>query len=325
MFDLEINFKQILNNYDVFANPFNHQKFMSLNEQKPLKPVLLSEQSGHWVFDVQYVNSDYFASCSTESSLKIWNSHTLKLEKEFFGHETNTMINSLLVLNSNIVVTGGSDSNIFVWDIKKGNYVCILTGHNEWVTKLVKVSDWEFLSLGNDRVVNLWNILKKKSVAHYIGHKGKINDMTHLRYTDIFLTCSDDKTIRGWSLLESNACVFIYNVPINISTSPQSILQIKDDYFLTGHQHYILVWKISTAQVMKQFKAHNDYVSGLKLMNGDCFASLSLDKTFSLYQIEGLKLIANFNGHQNQVTGISSLDLNTIITSSLDHTIKIWK
>ena len=93
---------------------------------------------------------------------------------------------------------------IIIWDGAKGNEICRLAGHRQWVTSL----SWEPLHLNGkcerlasssrDGTVVVWNVNTRRKEMTISGHSDSI-ECCKWSGENLIYTASRDRTIRVWS------------------------------------------------------------------------------------------------------------------------------
>ncbi len=118
------------------------------------------------------------------------------------------------------IATGGSDSNIRLWDLKAGPEITTsyqtLSGHKDKVVALTFSSDGQWLATGSlDKNARLWNLTTDNiqgSVKVLSGHKNPITTMTFSPNGHWLVTGSEDATVRLWDLTSLSTDA---NMPLN--------------------------------------------------------------------------------------------------------------
>ena len=85
----------------------------------------------------------------------------------------SSSVNCIRFLSANIVVTGSSDSKLYVWDISSGTEIkkATFNGHTGSVNCCDKLLNGNVVSAGDDKNIYIWNpangnSITSKSSAH---------------------------------------------------------------------------------------------------------------------------------------------------------------
>ncbi|KAF9584006.1 hypothetical protein BGW38_007892 [Lunasporangiospora selenospora] len=142
-------------------------------------------------------------SVSRDKSVRLWkrqSSNTFSEDKIFLGH--SNYVNSVAFIaaseaNPNgLIVTGGSDKLINVWNPEDANApVYTLTGHTDNVCSLFADKDGHIVSGSWDKTAKVWR--DWRCVQTLEGHTQAIWGVLELEH-DVIVTASADKTIAMW-------------------------------------------------------------------------------------------------------------------------------
>lgn len=85
----------------------------------------------------------------------------------------SSSVNCIKFLSAYTIVTGGSDNNLYVWDISSGTQskTATFSGHTNSVNCCDKLSNGNVISGGSDKALYIWNpstgnTVTSKSNAH---------------------------------------------------------------------------------------------------------------------------------------------------------------
>ncbi|MCJ8331843.1 MAG: hypothetical protein HRT89_18645 [Lentisphaeria bacterium] len=111
------------------------------------------------------VNGDALYTGGLDKKLYI---HAIK-EASYSTHEAHTFgIRSIEIMpEKNILLSGGDDLNIFVWDLKTKKPLKKLRGHESFVTKIVRLSDTLFVSGDLSGHIILWDLDTQGKIGSY--------------------------------------------------------------------------------------------------------------------------------------------------------------
>lgn len=66
-------------------------------------------------------------------------------------------IHCISLLKNNKLASGSTDKTIKIWDLKKGQEIATLKGHNDTVQDLC-VTDDKLISGSSDETIKIWNL-----------------------------------------------------------------------------------------------------------------------------------------------------------------------
>jgi WD40 repeat protein len=272
------------------------------------------------------------------SNASLENDDSLQIGRPKLIEEKKNEITCLLMLkaaNNLIIVSGGSDGLLRVWDIL--GLTCFIKehGHDKNINSLIKYksgagSDLTLLSCGNDGNIVYWNIgdgtlLKKKLTVH--DFSSGINALA--QFSDGCIAwAGKSKTlyIKKDFTRESSKQLFqghagtIYSLIIIKKDGVELIASGSAD-------KTIKLWNRNSEKALKTFHGHSGTVCHLSILNGpnQTLMSSSYDKTARLWDINSGACLSVFREHDNSVYSVVDISVNNmIVTCSSDKTVKIW-
>ncbi|CAH6722314.1 nuclear distribution protein Pac1p [[Candida] jaroonii] len=140
----------------------------------------------------------YFASCSSDLSVRVWNGSSYKQVRSLMGHEHTVSSLSFSSSNNKILYSVSRDKTIKAWDIVNANCIKTFVGHSDWVRNLDTVSSpnssfGDFvISCSNDQSIRISHAESGNGVSLLIGHGHVVEDAKFLplhsnKYIDKFI------------------------------------------------------------------------------------------------------------------------------------------
>jgi len=187
----------------------NNDNFMVSGEQNPgyikywqpnmnnLKTFLGHEEC---VRDLTFCRTNIkFASCSDDTTVKIWDFETCTAERILAGHGADVKCADWHPYNS-LVASGSKDYLLKLWDSKSGTCVANLYGHKNTIFKAKwnRNGNW-IISCGRDQLIKLFDIRFMKDVFTFKGHKKEVTTcMWHPFHEKLFVSGGYDGEILWW-------------------------------------------------------------------------------------------------------------------------------
>ncbi|KAJ3447859.1 wd repeat-containing protein pop1 [Anaeramoeba flamelloides] len=147
------------------------------------------------------------------------------------------------------------------------------------------------------------------------GHLSGINGIS--LYESHLFTCSDDKTVKKWTLEGENVQHFQgHNARI-------TGMKLVNEILYTGsHDKTAMSWSLRTGKVLNEFIGHEDRLSCLLVKDERMFTG-SADHTVRIWDTQSGNCQQIFSEHTDQISGLVYKN-NTLLTSSVDKTIRVW-
>jgi phospholipase A-2-activating protein len=145
------------------------------------------------------LESNILFSGSWDQTARIWNNlDANSASVELKGHEAAVLCVTG-IKKSEKYATGSADKNIFIWN-SRGEKLAILKGHTDCVRGIVSMDDGSLLSCANDASIRHWND-SWETIREFHGHSNYIYTiaLNPALGNDVFVTGSEDNTIRMWS------------------------------------------------------------------------------------------------------------------------------
>ena len=163
----------------------------------------LHTYEGHllWINSLVKCNHKYFASCSNDTDIRIWDYFANKCVNILTGH--NECVLSLIKLNDGRLCSGSSDLTIKIWNWELNICDVTLTGHTKWVKCVYQLNNGYILSGSDDNTIKVWK--EDNNIKTLEGHQHSIRSFCQIN-DNLFASASFDKTIKIWDI-NSMKCI----------------------------------------------------------------------------------------------------------------------
>ena len=88
------------------------------------------------VYGLKVISSEIMASCSTDKTVKLWNTTDGSLIRTLSGH-ADGLLHSLDMLKENLLVSGSLDNTIKLWHVSTGQLVNTIDTKSQITTLIV--------------------------------------------------------------------------------------------------------------------------------------------------------------------------------------------
>lgn len=215
------------------------------------------------------------------------------------------------------LLTASADKTIKHWDLRTGNCLKTLVGHNQGIYCLQLASDGTLVSGSRDKTIKHWN-LKEGTCKTLEGHENVVRCL-QLLSGDRLASGSYDKTIKIWDLKTGNCLQTLKGH----TAAVDCFLALPDNCLVSGSKDKtIKIWNLETGQCLKTLKGHTDNVRCFQLFNGNLI-SASMDKTIKIWDLKTgncLKTLID-----NAMPDCIQLLSDALLASgSWDSTLRIW-
>jgi len=179
----------------------------------------------------------FFASCSNDGEIIIWDYHLRKKVHNLLGHAD--CILCLIRLNDGNLCSGSADKTIKIWNWENASCIATLEGNEHWVKCLCQLSNGYILSGSHDNLIKIWDNYNQ-FVTDLKGHTESVRSICQIGKTNYIASASFDHTIKIWDL-NTNECI---QTLTEHTSSVINILYHSDGYLISSSKDKtIKIWK----------------------------------------------------------------------------------
>jgi WD40 repeat protein len=226
-------------------------------------------------------NNNYFATSSSDATVKIWNilsSSNWTLITTYSQH--TSPVYALSWLDNDTLASAGE--TIKLWSPTTGQTKrTIKTNRSVSSLKLLNTNIHLAAGLGYPYDINIYNINDGNLVSSLKENTSVVMDLVQI--SDVLLASSGgwDKTVRIWNLT-TNTCKFIL---IGHTNSVRGLKQITSNILASGsHDRTIKLWDIASGQLIRTLTGHTGSIwFSVDLLNSQTLVSGSDDETIKLW------------------------------------------
>ena len=144
--------------------------------------------------------SPYMFSCSDDHSVLNWDLETNAVTRNFHGHLSAVYTVNTHPSQENIIVTGGRDATVRVWDIRSRKDAMRFEGHTGSVLcSAVQRSEPQIISGGDEGFVYMWDLVAGKAMTRMTRHKKPVRAVAPHPVENTMVSVGADEA-RKWRL-----------------------------------------------------------------------------------------------------------------------------
>ncbi|KAI9018730.1 WD40-repeat-containing domain protein [Phycomyces nitens] len=215
-----------------------------------------------------------------------------------------------------VLVSGGCDRDVRVWDLDTGSQRHVLHGHTSTV-RCLKMKDKRIVVTGSrDTTLRVWDIKRGILLHALIGHQASVRCLDIAG--NMIVSGSYDSTARIWDI-QSGRCRHI------LAGHYSQIYAIATDGYkvVTGSlDSQIRVWSAETGQCLNILRGHTSLVGQLQL-SGMTLVSGGSDGCLRIWDLQSYECIQQISAHDNSVTCLQ-FDDRRMLSAGNDGKIKLW-
>lgn len=247
------------------------------------------------------------------------------------GHEF-TVWSLAITPNGQMIISGGQDATIRLWDFSSGKEVHKFIGHEGPVYNISVMQDGKhFVSVADkDLAVKIWNIENRELVSSLAPNSAHVTAVAVSPDQRFIVTGGEDGFARIWDidrgvlLRTSEHEHSIYSMTI----SPDGRHLLCGSKRTPGERYpgVVWVWDFELGVLLKTLSGHMGHVTAIT-MTADSKYILSGDQHGSVYlwDLETGTLLKTMSGHNAPILTIHvSHDGQHVITGSPDGTVRVW-
>lgn len=240
-----------------------------------------------------------------------------------------------------VIITGGKDSIIQVWDPTAGSVDKSISLPTTEVRSLAVYQGSQILVIvgTKDGQVLVWDVVENTQVANFKGHQASVHCVcVALTKADLEDTDDDmdflciasggaDRTVRTWNI-RTGKKVKKFRHTRSISSIIVTNRGIRPLLATAGVERVIKLWDLNSGILLRSLEGHLDQINTLALWEGYqmLLISGSGDHTIRVYDMLSGECICVLTGHRDAVLSltIANLDDPKIVSSSEDLSLIQW-
>ena len=139
--------------------------------------------------------------CAQDGCVRIIDLISFNELHAFFAHKEGAT--AALPLADGLLLTGGKDAYLKVWDLTIGKCLQSIPAHNYVIYDLISLNETHFASASRDKTIKLWRkhpveVLQRLDRKEN-GHKHSVNALVKVG-DEHFASCSDDGVVKLWGI-----------------------------------------------------------------------------------------------------------------------------
>ncbi|CAG8626996.1 1972_t:CDS:2 [Paraglomus occultum] len=233
--------------------------------------------------------------------------------KTLTGHEGGVWA---LQYIDEVLVSGGCDRDVRVWDLNTGQCKHVLHGHTSTVRSL-KMKDKRIAVSGSrDTLLRVWDIQEGVLLHLLAGHEASVRCMEI--HGDLVVSGSYDCTARVWDLT-TGQCLHVLHGHYSQIYS----IAFDGERIITGSlDSTARVWSPTSGQCLGILQGHTSLVGQIQLKDTTLVTGGS-DGAIRIWDLETYQCIHRMAAHDNSVTCLQ-FDNKRIVSGGNDGHVKLW-
>lgn len=215
-----------------------------------------------------------------------------------------------------ILVSGGCDRDVRVWDMSSGKAVHMLRGHTSTVRCLKMCDSKTAISGSRDTTLRIWDIETGVCKHVLVGHQASVRCLEI--HGDLVVSGSYDTTARIWSISEGRCLRTLQGHFSQIYAVAFDGRRVATGSLDTS----VRVWNVADGKCLAILQGHTSLVGQLQLRN-DTLVTGGSDGSVRVWSLQTYTPIHRLAAHDNSVTSLQ-FDDSRIVSGGSDGRVKVW-
>eukprot|EP00698_Gefionella_okellyi_P007214 TRINITY_DN1752_c0_g1_i1.p1 TRINITY_DN1752_c0_g1~~TRINITY_DN1752_c0_g1_i1.p1 ORF type:complete len:641 (+),score=156.10 TRINITY_DN1752_c0_g1_i1:23-1945(+) len=209
--------------------------------------------------------------------------------QEFVAHSGNVCCLKLGRKSGQLLVTGGEDKKVNIWQIGKPHAIHSLTGHQSTVECVAFDVQEEVVVAGSQGgTLKLWDLTEGKAVRTMTAHKANCIAVDFHPFGEFFASGAVDAQLKIWDI-RRRACIQTYKG----HTKAVSAVKFSPDgkWIVSGGEDgSVKLWDLTAGKLLTEFNQHTAAVTSVDFHPIDfLLSSSSDDHTVRLWDLDEFK------------------------------------
>ncbi|EGE77959.1 F-box and WD-40 domain-containing protein CDC4 [Blastomyces dermatitidis ATCC 18188] len=266
----------------------------------------------HGVVTSLHLTSKYIAVALDNAKIHIFNT-TGEHQRTLQGHVMGVWA---MVPWDDILVSGGCDRDVRVWNMATGENIHKLRGHTSTVRCLKMSNATTAISGSRDTTLRIWDLAKGVCKNVLVGHQASVRCLGI--HGDLVVSGSYDTTAKIWNISEGRCLRTLAGHFSQIYAIAFDGKRIATGSLDTS----VRIWDPQTGQCHAILQGHTSLVGQLQ-MRGDTLVTGGSDGSVRVWSLLRMAAIHRLAAHDNSITSLQ-FDDNRIVSGGSDGRVKIW-
>ena len=231
--------------------------------------------------------------------------------------ELQKLVDSMVAYDQNRIILGAKDE-LQILNIDEGVITSLSTEHKGRINCMIKLSNNEIVTSGQDKTIKVWTIDNKNSLETLAGHKSMIWCINEIK-GDKIISGSSDNSALIWDLKSKKLDFELYKDK-EISVA----IQLKTGNVLLCSSDKLILFDLKTKKQLTNFEIKPGVWSLRELSDGTVAAGFGNGDIGILEVGNEIKVKLTLKGHKKTVNSIIELGNHKLVSSSDENNLILW-
>lgn len=231
--------------------------------------------------------------------------------------ELQKLVDSMVAYDQNRIILGAKDE-LQILNIDEGVITSLSTEHKGRINCMIKLSNNEIVTAGQDKTIKVWTIDNKNSLETLAGHKSMIWCINEIK-GDKIISGSSDNSALIWDLKSKKLDFELYKDK-EISVA----IQLKTGNVLLCSSDKLILFDLKSKKQLTNFEIKPGVWSLRELSDGTVAAGFGNGDIGILEVGNEIKVKLTLKGHKKTVNSIIELGNHKLVSSSDENNLILW-
>jgi WD40 repeat protein len=227
------------------------------------------------------------------------------------------IVNSMIAYDDNRIILGAKDE-LQLLDCSNKSITPISTEHKGRINCVIKLSNNDIITAGQDKTIKVWKIDNKNSIMTLEGHTSMIWCINEIKGNKLISGSSDNRALI-WDLNEKKLDFELYK-----DKEISVVVQLKTGNVLLCSSNQLILFNLEEKKQLTTFEVKHGVWSIKELEDGTVAAGYGNGDVAILEIGNEIKEKCILKGHQKSVNAIIELENHKLVTCSDEKNLILW-
>jgi WD40 repeat protein len=256
-------------------------------------------------------------------------------DRTVFTQTFNGIVSVAFNPAGDLVATGDSNGDIYLWRMSDGQRIALYQGHANWIRSLAFTPDGLVLaSSSDDLTIGFWDLQTGRKLLTLGSPTYSFRRVSFSQDGQQLITGGDDSRVR------------IYDFPQLLASAQNPAIKVAHTQELLGHTNWVFsvnhspdgsqlasasadgtvrIWDLATGEAVHVLSHPHWAIRTIFSPDGRRLVVSGLSAQIYVWDLTSGQLIQTLTGHTDWVWSIAStVDGSTLISAGEDRTIRVW-